>query len=93
MVPIAASKITGNARCRGVIVFKVDGAGGDIGGVGNPVRVDPELGNGCPHPDYVYRRIVQVVQSRRRIVSKQPTPAIHLGRTVVISKQDIQILR
>jgi len=38
------------SRCRGVIVFKVDGAGGDIGGVGNPVRVDPELGNGVSAP-------------------------------------------
>jgi hypothetical protein len=45
-----------------------------------------------PHPDYVYRRIVEVVQLRR-IGSKQPTPAIHLDRTVVISKQDIQIIR
>ena len=75
------------------MVFKVDGAGGDVGGVGNPIRVDPKLGNGCPQPDYVYRRMVEVVQLRRGIGSKQPTPAIHLGRTVVISKQDIQILR
>jgi hypothetical protein len=37
--------------------------------------------------------MVEVVQLRRRIGSKQPAPAIHLGRTVVISKQDIQIIR
>jgi hypothetical protein len=91
LVPIAAPKMTGNARCRVVIVFKLEGAGGDVGGLGNPVRVYPELGNRCPHPDDVDRRIVEVVQLRRRIGSKQPTQAIHwAGQSRSASKPDNQ---
>jgi hypothetical protein len=51
-----------------------------------------ELGNGCPHSDYVYRRIVKVVQLLRRIGQADGT-GHSPGRTVVIIQQDIQIIR